>query len=144
VAGADVLVWLGLRERELAIVLTDGKLVELAAGPEVTLDTPDAEAQVIAFIDAHVSPKVLPVLAGTTIQRDRAIVRGALPALDRRVHYRMVDVLTIGELARRWYPEVVAQRAAPPAPGRARAIDAVRESIEELRFYRQHVFSAAV
>jgi len=140
VAGPDVLVWLGLHDRELAIVLTDGKLVEIAAGPEVTLDTPDAEAQVIAFIDAHVPQKVQPVVAGSTIQRDRAILRRTLPALDRRVHYRMVDVWTIGELARRWYPDIVAQRPAARAP--ARAIDAVRESIEELRFYRQQLFSA--
>ena len=141
-AGQDVLVWLGIVEREIAIVLTDGQLAELAVGPEVTLDTADAEAQILAFVDAHVPHKVQPVLAGSTIQRDRRVLRAAFPALDRRIHYRMVDVWTIGELARRWYPEVVAQRTTPGAP--ARALEAVRESIEELRFYRQHLFSVPV
>ncbi len=142
-AGPDALLWLGIVDREVAIVLTDGQLAELAAGPVVALDAPDAEAQLLAFIDSHVPQKVQPVLAGRTIQRDRRVLRQALPALDRRVHYRMVDVWTIGELARRWYPEVVAQRPTASVTG-GRAIDAVRESIEELRFYRQHLFSAAV
>jgi oligoribonuclease len=139
VAGQDVLVWLGIAERQIAIVLTDGQLAELAAGPEVALDAPDAEAQILAFVDAHIPQKVQPVLAGSTIQRDRRVLRTALPALDRRLHYRMVDVWTIGELVRRWYPDVVAGRPSRTAP--ARALEAVRESIEELRFYRQHVFS---
>jgi len=139
VAGQDVLVWLGIVEQEIAIVLTDGQLTELAAGPEVALDAPDAETQILAFVDAHVPQKVQPVIAGSTIQRDRRVLRTALPAVDRRLHYRMVDVWTIGELVRRWYPDVVAGRPSRAAP--ARALEAVRESIEELRFYRQHVFS---
>jgi oligoribonuclease len=139
VAGQDVLVWLGIVEREIAIVLTDGQLAELAVGPELAIDAPDAEAQILAFVDSHVPQKVQPVLAGSTIQRDRRVLRATLPALDRRLHYRMVDVYTIGELARRWYPEVVAQRPTRGAP--ARAVQAVRESIDELRFYRQHLFS---
>jgi oligoribonuclease len=134
------------RLHELAVVLTDGQLVDLAVGPELVLhgpeDYPDAQKQVLELIDAHVPQKVQPVLAGSTIQRDRRIVRRVLPSIDRRVHYRMVDVWTIGELARRWYPDVYAQRPAARAPARAR--EAVRESIEELRFYRQQLFSAPV
>jgi oligoribonuclease len=151
VAGPDVLVWFGViarddRLHEIAAVLTDGQLADLAVGPSLILhgpeDYPDAEQQLVAFIDAHVSPKVQPVLAGSTVQRDRRILRRVLPAIDRRVHYRMVDVWTIGELARRWYPDVVAARA-PVTPGRAAGgVQAIRESIDELRFYRQHLFSA--
>ena len=133
------------RLHEIAAVMTDGQLADVAVGPSLVLhgpeDYPDAEQQLVAFIDAHVSQKVQPVLAGSTVQRDRRLLRRVLPAIDRRVHYRMVDVWTIGELARRWYPEVVAARA-PVTPGRAS--DAIRESIEELRFYRQHLFSAPV
>lgn len=147
-AGPDVLVWLGViardeRLHELAAVLTDGQLADVAVGPTLVLhgpeDYPDAEQQLIAFIDAHISTKVQPVLAGSTVQRDRRLLRRVLPAIDRRVHYRMVDVWTIGELARRWYPDVVAARA-PVTP--THAPEAIRESIEELRFYRQHLFSA--
>jgi oligoribonuclease len=140
VAGPDALVWLGVVDGGLAIILTDGQLTELAVGPEVAFDAA-GEQQVLAFIDAHVPQKVQPVLAGSTIQRDRRVLRRTLPALDRRLHYRMVDVWTIGELARRWYPDVYAQRPAPRASV-TRALDAVRESIEELRFYRQQLFSA--
>ena len=62
-----------------------------------------------------------------------------MAALDRRLHYRMVDVSTVKELARRWYPDVVAKMAAKKETHRA--LDDVRESIDELRWYRDHVFA---
>jgi oligoribonuclease len=61
-----------------------------------------------------------------------------MPALDARLHYRMVDVSTIKELARRWFPGVVARQ--PAKKETHRALDDVRESIDELRFYRAQVF----
>jgi oligoribonuclease len=181
-AGSDVLVWLDMemtgldpeRERiiEIATILTDGQLTEIAIGPELVLHQPDeilaamddwntkhhgasgltervrqseitdgdAEARTIAFIDAHVSPRDRPVLAGNSIHQDRRFIRRYMPALEKRLHYRMVDVSTIKELARRWYPQVIARQ--PSKKDTHRALDDIRESIEELRFYRGHVFVA--
>src|SRR5262249_10536226 len=65
-------------------------------------------------------------------------IRHYMPALEKRLHYRMVDVSTIKELARRWYPQVIARQ--PQKHDSHRALDDIRESLEELRFYRSHVF----
>jgi oligoribonuclease len=180
-AGSDVLVWLDMemsglepqKERiiEVATILTDGQLVEIAVGPELvihqaddvlaamddwntkhhgasgltqrvresTISDADAEAQTIAFINAHVSAKERPVLAGNSIHQDRRFIRHYMPALEKRLHYRMVDVSTVKELARRWYPQAVAKQ--PAKRDTHRALDDIRESIEELRFYRGQIFS---
>jgi oligoribonuclease len=82
------------------------------------------------------------VLAGNSIHQDRRFIRHYMPALEKRLHYRMVDVSTIKELARRWYPQVIARQ--PAKHDSHRALDDVRESIDELRFYRSHVFVAPV
>ncbi len=181
-AGPDVLVWLDMemtgldpdKERiiEVAMILTDGQLAEIATGPELvihqgdevlaamddwnkshhgasglvervrasTITDGDAEAAVLAFLAAHVPAKERPVLAGNSIHQDRRFVRRYMPALDKRLHYRMVDVSTVKELARRWYPELVAKL--PAKKETHRALDDVRESIDELRWYRDHVFAA--
>jgi oligoribonuclease len=178
---ADVLVWLDMemtgldpaRERiiEMATILTDGNLTEIATGPDLVIhqdDTvlaamddwnqkhhggsglidrvkasaiteADAEAQTLAFINAHASMKDRPVLAGNSIHQDRRFIRRYMPALEKRLHYRMVDVSTIKELARRWYPAIVAKQ--PQKHETHRALDDIRESLDELRFYRQHVFA---
>jgi oligoribonuclease len=182
-AGSDVLVWLDMemsgldpqRERiiEIATILTDGQLTEIAIGPELVIHQPDdilavmddwntkhhgasgltervrqsqitdadAEAQTVAFIDAHVSARERPVLAGNSIHQDRRFIRRYMPALEKRLHYRMVDVSTIKELARRWYPQVTAKQ--PAKRDTHRALDDIRESIDELRFYRGQVFVPA-
>jgi len=179
-AGSDVLVWLDMEmtgldpavERiiEIATILTDGQLTEIAVGPELVIRQPDeilaamddwntkhhggsgltqrvkesaitdadAEAQTIAFINAHVSAKERPVLAGNSIHQDRRFIRRYMPLLEKRLHYRMVDVSTVKELARRWYPQVTAKQ--PPKRDTHRALDDIRESIDELRFYRSQVF----
>jgi oligoribonuclease len=62
-----------------------------------------------------------------------------MPVLDQRLHYRMVDVSTVKELARRWFPAVVGKQKQKKETHRA--LDDIRESIEELRFYREHVFA---
>src|SRR6188474_1750339 len=179
-AGSDVLVWLDMemtgldpdRERiiEVATILTDGQLVEIAVGPELvihqddailaamddwntkhhggsgltervrtsTVSDADAEAQTIAFINAHVPAKERPVLAGNSIHQDRRFIRRFMPALEKRLHYRMVDVSTIKELARRWFPQLISKQKAKRETHRA--LDDIRESIDELRYYKQHVF----
>ena len=103
-----------------------------------TIDDKEAEAQTLAFINAHVSAKTRPVLAGNSIHQDRRFIHAYMPALDARLHYRMVDVSTIKELGRRWFPNRLTQR--PVKKESHRALDDVRESIAELAFYRRGIF----
>ena len=77
-------------------------------------------------------------LAGNTIGTDRAFLARDMPTFERHVHYRSVDVSSIKELVRRWYPRVYYQ--APAKAGNHRALADVQESIEELRYYREAVF----
>lgn len=156
---------------ELAVLITDGDLNLIAEGPELVLHQDDAvlaamdawntkhhtasglvervkastvteaeaEAQVLAFVDAHCKGKDRPPLAGNSIHQDRRFIRRYLPKLDARLHYRMIDVSTVKELARRWYPDVYERR--PDKNESHRALDDIRESINELRFYKDHVFA---
>jgi len=103
-----------------------------------TVTEEEAEAQVIAFVDAHVPAAERPVLAGNSIHQDRRFIHRYLPTLDKRLHYRMVDVSTVKELARRWYPDVFERR--PAKRETHRALDDIRESIDELRFWREQIF----
>jgi oligoribonuclease len=157
---------------EVATILTDGQLVEIGVGPDLVIHQPDeilagmddwnkkhhgasglidrvkassvtegdAEAQTLEFIKQHVGAKERPVLAGNSIHQDRRFIRRYMPALDTRLHYRMVDVSTIKELARRWYPQTMTKM--PSKNESHRALDDIRESIEELRFYRANLFRA--
>jgi len=138
VAGPDALLWLDLiadsdRLIGLAMIITDGQLNELAA-----LEPTANEAEVLAFINAHVPAKVQPVLAGSTLHRDRRALRKHMPKLDERLHYRMVDVGTIAELAKRWFPRVVAELPSRPPP--TAALVELRAAIAELKFYRERMF----
>ena len=94
-----------------------------------------AEAQLLAFITQHCPSGASP-LCGNSIGQDRRFLVEYMPALDAHLHYRIVDVSSIKELARRWYPEV----SAPPKKESHRALDDILESIEELRFYRKQLF----
>ena len=77
-------------------------------------------------------------LAGNTIGTDRAFLARDMPELEAYVHYRNVDVSSIKELARRWFPR--SYYAAPAKSGNHRALADIRESIEELRYYREAIF----
>ena len=111
-----------------------GLLAELPAG--VTLA--EAQDQVLAYIRRYVrEPRRVP-LAGNSIATDRAFIARDMPELDAFLHYRMVDVSSIKELARRWYPRTYF--ASPPKRGGHRALADITESIQELRYYRQTVF----
>ena len=111
-----------------------GLLTELAAG--VTLA--EAQDQVVAYVRLHVpEPRKAP-LCGNSIATDRVFIARDMPVLDTFLHYRMVDVSSIKELARRWYPR--AYFASPQKHGGHRALADIRESIQELRYYRQAVF----
>jgi oligoribonuclease len=111
-----------------------GLLNELASG--VTLA--EAQDQVLGYVRKHISePRRVP-LAGNSIATDRVFIARDMPELDAFLHYRMVDVSSIKELARRWYPR--AYFASPPKRGGHRALADITESIQELRYYRDTVF----
>jgi oligoribonuclease len=113
---------------------TSGLLAELPSG--VTLA--EAQDQVLAYIRQHVTePKKAP-LCGNSIATDRSFLARDMPELDDYLHYRMVDVSSIKELARRWYPRVYF--ASPPKHGGHRALADILESVKELRYYREAVF----
>jgi oligoribonuclease len=102
------------------------------------LELEDAEAQVLEYIKKYIpNPKTSP-LAGNTISTDRLFISKYMPKLDDHLHYRNIDVSTIKELAKRWYPRAYFQ--APKKDGGHRALADILESIEELKYYRQSVF----
>ena len=113
---------------------TSGLLKELDCG--ITLA--EAEAQVLAYIKEHCAVGSRPPLAGNTVATDRAFIVRDMPDLDAFLHYRIVDVSSIKELSRRWYPRTYF--SAPAKRGNHRALADIQESIEELRYYRETVF----
>ena len=98
----------------------------------------DAEQQVLAYITTHVPEARRAPLAGSSVYVDRAFLARDMPALDAHLHYRLIDSSTIKELSRRWYPRVYF--ASPEKHGNHRALGDIRESIAELRYYREAVF----
>jgi oligoribonuclease len=112
----------------------------LAAIKESTVSLEDAGAATIDFLRKHIpAPGTVP-LCGNSIGTDRRFLASWLPDIDRYLHYRSIDVSTIKELARRWYPDAYAK--APKKAGVHRALDDIRESIDELRYYREAIFRA--
>ncbi|CAA9344485.1 MAG: 3'-to-5' oligoribonuclease (orn) [uncultured Friedmanniella sp.] len=113
---------------------SSGLLDQLATG----LSMAEAEERVLAYVREFVpDPRKAP-LAGNTIGTDRAFLARDMPAFEAHVHYRNVDVSSIKELARRWFPR--AYYSSPAKSGNHRALADVQESIEELRYYRDAVF----
>jgi oligoribonuclease len=155
---------------EIATLLTDDDLTIIAEGPDLvvhatdqqlaamepvvrdmhtrsgllerisasTLDLAEAGARTLEFLRANIAEARTVPLCGNSIGMDRRFLAVHLPEVEEFLNYRSVDVSTIKELARRWYPDVLA--AAPRKAGSHRALDDIKESIEELRYYRQHVF----
>jgi oligoribonuclease len=111
-----------------------GLLTQLDSG--ITLA--DAEEQVLAYVREHCTEGSRPPLAGNTVATDRAFISRDMSDLDAFLHYRIVDVSSIKELSRRWYPRVYF--ASPAKRGNHRALADILESIEELRYYRAAVF----
>lgn len=111
-------------------------LTEAVRASTITLG--EAEKLVLDYVRRHVpDPKTAP-LCGNSIATDRGFIARDMPALDEHLHYRMIDVSSIKELARRWYPRVY---YAQPAKGLAhRALADIRESVQELAYYRQTLF----
>lgn len=102
-----------------------------------TLSLDEAGAQTLAFLAEHLEPGSTP-LCGNSIGMDRRFLDRHLPEIEQFLHYRSIDVSTIKELARRWYPKVL--DGAPRKAVSHRALDDIKESITELRHYRAEVF----
>lgn len=164
--GRDVIV-------EIATLVTDDELEIVAEGPDlVVATTPDklagmdqvvvdmhtrsglltaiqastvtleeAGARTLAFIREHVPEARTVPLCGNSIGTDRRFLAAYLPEIEDHLHYRSIDVSTIKELARRWYPDTLAK--APGKSGGHRAMDDIRESVAELRYWRSAVFRPA-
>jgi len=155
---------------EIATLVTDDQLEIVAEGPDLVVHQPDAAlaamddvvrdmhtrsglleairassvtladagAATLAFIKEHVpTPRTVP-LSGNSIGTDRRFLAAYLPEIENYLHYRSVDVSTVKELAVRWYPEAV--EAAPRKSSAHRALDDIRESVAELRYYRDRLF----
>ena len=103
-----------------------------------TVSEADAEAQTLAFIKEHVPAVRAAPLAGSSIHMDRVFLERYMPSITDHLHYRNVDVSTVKELVRRWMPAIYEAR--PTKKGAHRALDDIRESIEELRYYRRAAF----
>jgi len=105
------------------------------------IDVPAAEQLVLDYIRTHVKQAKTAPLAGNSIATDRGFIARDMPALDNYLHYRMIDVSSIKELCRRWYPRIYYGQ---PEKGLAhRALADIRESIRELKYYRRTAFVPA-
>jgi oligoribonuclease len=111
-----------------------GLLTELEGG----LDLAEAQRLVLEYIKQHAPEANKAPLAGNTVGTDRGFLARDMPELEGHLHYRVVDVSSIKELVRRWYPRVYFQ--APAKTGNHRALGDIRDSIEELKYYRATVF----
>jgi len=113
---------------------SSGLLEELDSG----LTMGEAEEKVLSYIKEHCADGSRPPLAGNTVATDRSFLARDMPDLESFLHYRIVDVSSIKELSRRWYPR--AYFNAPAKSGNHRALADIQESIEELRYYRAAIF----
>ncbi len=129
---AEALDGMGDVVREMHTV--SGLLEELPAG----LTLAEAQDVVLSYIRQHVPESRKVPLCGNSIATDRAFLARDMPDLDGHLHYRMVDVSSIKELARRWYPRTYF--ASPEKHGGHRALADIKDSIRELRYYREAVF----
>ena len=110
----------------------------LAAIESSTTTLEDAGKATLEFIRTHVPEARTVPLAGNSIGTDRRFLAAHLPEIEEYLHYRSIDVSTVKELCRRWYPDVLA--AAPDKAGGHRALDDIRESVAELAYYRSSIF----
>ncbi len=106
-----------------------------------TVTVQEAEQQVLAYVKEWVPQAGKAPLCGNSIATDRGFLARDMPELDAWLHYRMVDVSSVKELARRWYPKAYGQ--APRKGGGHRALADIEESVLELRYYRSTVFVPA-
>lgn len=111
-----------------------GLLADIPHGVSVS----QAEESVIEYVSQYVTGDERAPLAGNSIGTDRLFLAKSMPTLDRQLHYRVIDVSSIKELARRWFPRIYYN--APAKHGGHRALADIRESIRELAYYRLSLF----
>lgn len=102
-----------------------------------TTSLADATHRTLEFIQQHTQPRKSP-LCGNSIWQDRRFISRYMKEIDNHLHYRMIDVSTVKELARRWHPSIHGKKT--KKTGNHRALDDIRESIEELRYYKENLF----
>jgi oligoribonuclease len=132
-------------EEELALM--DEVVVDMHARSGLTneirasvITLEEAGAATLAFIQTHIpEPRTVP-LCGNSIGMDRRFLTAYLPEIEEYLHYRSIDVSTIKELARRWYPEDLKEYT--KSASAHRAMDDIKESLEEMRYWRKRVFRA--
>ncbi|MCB0999057.1 MAG: oligoribonuclease [Acidimicrobiales bacterium] len=127
---------LALMEPIVVEMHTKSGLLDAIRASTITLE--DAGAQTLAFIKEHVPEARKVPLCGNSIGMDRRFLDAYLPDIENWLHYRSIDVSSVKELVRRWYPGLSNGR--PYKVGTHRALDDIRESVAELRFYRERVF----
>ena len=154
---------------EIAVLVTDSQLNILGEGVDLVINAPkealdgmsdfvremhtssgliteiqggvshsEAEAEILMYLNKYAPGSGKSPLAGNSVSVDRTFIARFLPAVNEYLHYRTVDVSSIKELARRWYPQVYF--AAPKKTGNHRALGDIRDSIEELEYYRNAIF----
>jgi oligoribonuclease len=115
---------------------TDSGLLDAIRASTTTVE--EATALTLGFIKSHVpEPRRVP-LCGNSIGVDRRFLRHYLPAVEDHLHYRSIDVSTVKERCKRWYPSLYGR--APKKAGNHRALDDIRESVAELAYYRDNFF----
>lgn len=118
---------------------TKSGLLDQIKASTVSLDV--AGAATLEFIKQHVPEPASVPLCGNSIGTDRRFLAAYLPEIENYLHYRSIDVSSVKELVKRWYPDIDANR--PRGQGSHRALDDIRESIREMTYYREYVFVAA-
>ena len=116
---------------------THSGLLEQLAGPEA-MDMETATAEVLAYIKRLVPQERTALLAGNSVGNDKNFLARDMPEVIEHLHYRIIDVSTIKELAKHWYPQAYSH--APEKTGNHRALGDIADSIDELRYYRQALF----
>ncbi|GAA5865098.1 hypothetical protein JCM1840_005739 [Sporobolomyces johnsonii] len=101
----------------------------------------EIDSLVAAYVSKHFPPSTPALLAGNSVHADRAFINKDLPLLASKLHYRILDVSSIKEIARRWYPTLMGGGGYKSKDeAEHRALSDIRSSIDELKFYRQHLF----
>jgi oligoribonuclease len=127
---------LALMEPIVVDMHTKSGLLDAIRASTVTLES--AGNDTLAFIKQHVPEARKVPLCGNSIGMDRRFLDQYLPDIENHLHYRSIDVSSVKELVRRWYPQL--NNGRPYKAGAHRALDDIRESVSELRFYREKVF----
>lgn len=156
---------------EVATIITDDDLQVVAEGPDLVIHQPASAMESMAkvvremhersgltkavaestvsleqagkltldFLREHIKQERTVPLCGNSIGTDRRFLVAHMPDIESYLHYRSIDVSTLKELARRWYPQVLEK--APKKTSAHRALEDIRESIDELRYYRERLFA---